>query len=185
MIKVNEAAKLGAKRLKLMVFDIDGVMSEGSLIYSDKGVELKAFFAPDGIGLRMLQKAGITLAIITGRKSRCVALRAQDLGIEHVYQGIANKLDSFEHLLSKLNINADAAGFMGDDIIDVEVMSLCAFAAAPADCQERVKNYAQFISRHNGGRGAVREVCEFILDAQGKLDRALADYLPKPKQVQV
>ena len=171
-----------ANRLKLMVFDVDGVLSDGSLFYTDEGIEMKAFNGFDGHGLRMLQKAGITLAIITGRKARCVEFRMQNLGIDLLYQGIENKLETLQNLLSQLGISADEAGFMGDDVIDLQAMDACGFSAAPADSHELAKHYARVISSKNGGRGAVREVCEFILDAQGKLDAALAPYLPAPRQ---
>jgi 3-deoxy-D-manno-octulosonate 8-phosphate phosphatase (KDO 8-P phosphatase) len=167
-----------ASRLKLMAFDVDGVLSEGSLFYTDEGIEMKAFSSLDGLGMNMLQRAGITVAIITGRKARCVELRMQNLGIEILYQGIADKLETLHELLGKLGISADEAGYMGDDIIDIRIMDACGFSASPADCQERVKPYARMISSKIGGRGAVREVCEFILESQGKLDDALAPYLP-------
>ena len=167
-----------ASRLKLMAFDVDGVLSEGSLFYTDEGIEMKAFSSLDGLGMHMLQSAGITVAIITGRKARCVELRMQNLGIEILYQGITDKLETLHELLAKLGISADEAGYMGDDIVDIRIMDACGFSASPADCQERVKPYARMLSSKIGGRGAVREVCEFILESQGKLDDALAPYLP-------
>ena len=169
-----------ASRLKLMAFDVDGVLTEGSLFFTDQGIEFKAFFGPDGLGMRMLQKAGITLAIITGRNAPCVDVRMKNLGIDLVFQGIGDKLGTLQTLLAKLGIQADEAGFMGDDLIDLRAMAACGFSATPADSQDRVKSYARLISTKKGGRGAVREVCEFILDAQGKLDAALAPYLPAP-----
>ena len=169
-----------ASRLKLMAFDVDGVLTEGSLFFTDQGIEFKAFFGPDGLGMRMLQKAGIALAIITGRNAPCVDVRMKNLGIDLVFQGIDDKLGTLQTLLAKLGIQADEAGFMGDDLIDLRAMAACGFSATPADSQDRVKSYARLISTKKGGRGAVREVCEFILDAQGKLDAALAPYLPAP-----
>ncbi len=167
-----------ASRLKLMAFDVDGVLSDGALYYTDDGVEIKSFNGLDGHGMRMLKKAGIEIAIITGRKARCVEMRMQDLGIDLLYQGIENKLATMQELLVKLGLSADQAGFMGDDVIDLQVMAACGFSAAPADSHDLAKKYARLISGKNGGKGAVREVCEFILDAQGKLDTALAPYLP-------
>lgn len=167
-----------AGHLKLMAFDVDGVLSDGTLFYTDEGIEIKAFNCLDGLGLNMLQKSGITVAIITGRKARCVELRMQHLGIDLVFQGIKNKLETMQELLSSLGISADEAGYMGDDIIDLQVMDACGFSATPADGHDLAKRYARLISSKNGGRGAVREVCEFILEAQGKLDAALAPYLP-------
>ena len=167
-----------ARRLKLMAFDVDGVLSEGSLFYTDDGVELKVFNSLDGLGMKMLQRAGITVAIITGRKATCVEHRMKNLGIDILYQGIEDKVEALNDLLAKLGIAADEAGYMGDDIVDLRIMDACGFSAAPADCHEMVKSYARMMSTKIGGRGAVREVCEFILDAQGKLDEALAPYLP-------
>ena len=167
-----------ARRLKLMAFDVDGVLSEGSLFYTDDGVELKVFNSLDGLGMKMLQRAGITVAIITGRKATCVEHRMKNLGIDILYQGIEDKVEALNDLLAKLGIAADEAGYMGDDIVDLRIRDACGFSAAAADCHELVKSYARMMSTKIGGRGAVREVCEFILDAQGKLDEALAPYLP-------
>ena len=167
-----------ARRLKLMAFDVDGVLSEGSLFYTDEGVEMKAFNSLDGLGMKMLQRAGITVAIITGRKATCVEHRMKNLGIDILYQGVADKVEALNDLLAKQGVSADEAGYMGDDIVDLRIMDACGFSAAPADCHELVKHYARMMSTKIGGRGAVREVCEFILDAQGKLDEALAPYLP-------
>lgn len=181
MVFLNESeTRTRASHLKLMAFDVDGVLSDGALYYTDEGIEMKAFNTLDGLGLRMLQKAGIEVAIITGRTARCVELRMRNLGIDLLYQGIENKLETLQHLLSKLGISADQAGYMGDDIVDVQVMEACGFSAAPADSHGLAKKYARLISGKNGGKGAVREVCEFILDAQGKLDAAFAPYLPEP-----
>jgi len=173
-----EEARERASRLKLMAFDVDGVLSEGSLFYSDEGIEMKAFNSLDGLGMNLLKRAGITVAIITGRKARCVEIRMQNLGIDLLFQGVKNKLETMWGLLDQLGVTIEEAGFMGDDIIDLQVMAACGFSAAPADSHDLAKRYARLISGKNGGRGAVREVCEFILDAQGKLDAALAPYLP-------
>jgi len=173
-------SKARARRLKLMAFDVDGVLSEGSLFYTDEGVEMKAFNSLDGLGMNMLQRAGITVAIITGRKARCVELRMQNLGIDILYQGVTNKLEVLHELLGKLGVSPDEAGYMGDDIVDIRIMDACGFSASPADSHEMAKRYARVVSTKPGGKGAVREVCEFILDAQGKLDEALAPYLPVP-----
>ncbi len=167
-----------ASRLKLMAFDIDGVMTDGTLLYADDGVETKAFNCRDGLGLRLLQKAGIHVAVITGRKARCVEHRMANLGIELLYQGIDNKWESMQDLLKRLGLNAEEAGYMGDDIVDLPVMSACGFSASPADSHPLALQHARLIASLPGGRGAVREVCEYILAAQGKLDAALAPYLP-------
>ena len=178
----SEESRQRARRLKLMAFDVDGVLSDGSLFYTDEGIEIKAFSSLDGLGMNMLQKAGITVAIITGRKARCVELRMQHLGIEHLYQGISNKLETLHLLLEKLGLSAEEAGYMGDDVIDIRTMVACGFSATPADSHHLAQRHAQLVSGKSGGKGAVREVCEFILDAQGKLDDALAPYLPAPEK---
>ena len=171
-------AKARASRIKLMAFDVDGVLSEGSLFYSDEGIEMKAFNSLDGLGMNLLKRAGITLAVITGRNTRNVEARMRHLGIDLLYQGSHDKLATMHELLAKLGLRIDEAGFMGDDIIDLKVMAACGFSAAPADGHDLAKRYARLISSKDGGRGAVREVCEFILAAQGRLDAALAPYLP-------
>lgn len=181
MLNHSDENRARARRLKLMAFDVDGVLSEGSLFYTDEGIEMKAFNSLDGLGMNMLQRAGITVAIITGRKARCVELRMQNLGINLLYQGIGNKLETLHELLATQGLSPEEAGYMGDDIVDIRIMDACGFSAAPADSHDLAKKYARFVSSKIGGRGAVREVCEFILDAQGKLDAALAPYLPAPK----
>lgn len=174
----RDNARERASRIKLMAFDVDGVLSDGSLFYTDEGVEIKAYNSLDGLGLNLLKKAGITLAIITGRNTPNVAARMRHLGIDLVFQGSHNKLETMHALLARLGLKPEEAGFMGDDIIDLQVMAACGFSAAPADAHALAKQHARLIASKNGGRGAVREVCEFILDAQGQLDAVLAPYLP-------
>ena len=174
--------RIRASKLKLMAFDVDGVLTNGALFFTDTGSEIKAFSSVDGLGLNMLQKAGITVAIITGRQAPCVEFRMKQLGIEILYQGVTNKLEALHDLLTKLNLPADVAGYMGDDIVDIRIMAACGFSAMPSDGQDRVKPYARLIATKAGGGGAVREVCEFILEAQGKLDEALASFLPGVKK---
>jgi 3-deoxy-D-manno-octulosonate 8-phosphate phosphatase (KDO 8-P phosphatase) len=177
-MKPIEECRARARRLKLMIFDVDGVLTDGSLYFTDAGTEIKVFNARDGHGLRMLLSEGVTLAIITGRKAACVAWRMKNLGIEHVYQGIGDKRAAFHELLAKLDVKECEAGFMGDDVIDLQVMAACGFSAAPSDCHELNRQRADYVASCPGGRGAVREVCEFILTAQGKFDDALARHLP-------
>lgn len=174
----HEDAGTRARRLRLMAFDVDGVLTDGSLFYTDEGIEIKAFNTLDGLGLKMLQQAGITVAIITGRRARCVELRAKNLGIRHLFQAVDDKLGVMNSLLAELDLSADAAGYMGDDIVDLPVMSACGFSATPGDGHALVQCHAALTTVRGGGRGAVREACEFILDAQGKLAAVLALYLP-------
>jgi 3-deoxy-D-manno-octulosonate 8-phosphate phosphatase (KDO 8-P phosphatase) len=159
-----------AAHIRLMAFDIDGVMTDGRLYYTDAGQEIKAFNVQDGQGLRFLQQAGIELAIITGRVSGAVTARARDLEIRHMFQGIADKYACMSALLSQLNLPWANAGYMGDDAIDLPVLRAAGFAVAPANAHMRVLQAlkaAGFITAARGGEGAVREVCDFILAAQG------------------
>ena len=180
LLHTADPIKAKARRLKLMAFDVDGVLSDGTLFYTDEGIELKAFNCLDGLGLTLLRQSGVKVAIITGRRTRCVEIRMQNLGIDLLYQGVKDKLATMSELLARLGLQPEEAGFMGDDLIDLKVMAACGFAAAPADAQELARRHADVISSKEGGRGAVREICEFILAAQGTLDSALAPYLPAP-----
>ncbi|MDR1276188.1 MAG: phenylphosphate carboxylase subunit delta [Candidatus Accumulibacter sp.] len=168
-----------AARLRLMAFDVDGVLTDGSLYYGDGGAEIKAFSSIDGLGLNLLKKAGVELAIITGRSVPCVAERAKHLQIRHLHQGASDKLATLRALTDELGFSLGETGFMGDDVIDIRAMAACGFAATTADSRNRIKIHAHWVSRYPGGRGAVREVCDFILDAKGMLDAVLAPYLPE------
>ena len=170
-------AKTRATRIKLVAFDIDGVMTDGGLHYTDDGGELKTFNVQDGLGLVLMRRAGFELAIVTGRTSGVVEARAADLGIDHVYQGVANKRQAVEELLAKLGLYWPECAFMGDDLIDLPVMTQCGLAIAPANARPIVKEYAHVVTDTAGGKGAVREAVEFILQAQGKLEAAFAPYL--------
>jgi 3-deoxy-D-manno-octulosonate 8-phosphate phosphatase (KDO 8-P phosphatase) len=166
-----------AARIKLVAFDIDGVMTDGGLHYTDDGHELKTFNVQDGLGIVMLKRAGFAVAIITGRTSNVVACRARDLGVEHVFHGVGDKRAVSASLLEKLGLQWDELAFMGDDLIDLPAMSLCGLAIAPANARPIVKERAHAVTEASGGKGAVREAIEFILAAQGKLDAAFAPYL--------
>jgi 3-deoxy-D-manno-octulosonate 8-phosphate phosphatase (KDO 8-P phosphatase) len=166
-----------AAGIRLLALDVDGVLTDGGLYYTDSGEELKAFNTLDGHGLKMLADSGVTLAIITGRRSRCVERRAENLGITHLYQGVAHKLEAWEALLATLGLTADAAAYIGDDVVDLPLLRRARFAATVPDAPALVRQHVHYVSGAAGGKGAVREVCEFILQAQGKLDHALAPYL--------
>lgn len=168
---------MSAKQLKLMGFDVDGVLSDGRLYYADDGSEIKAFHTLDGQGLKMLRDAGVTLVIITGRKSGTVAARAKNLGIDLLYQGVEDKLGTMATLLAEHGLDFAEAGYMGDDIVDLPLMRACGYSAAPANAHAFVKKHSLYVSTASGGTGAVREVCEAILADQGKLDAILASYL--------
>lgn len=160
-----------------MIFDVDGVLTDGRLYYTDSGTEMKAFSTLDGHGIRMLMSSGIGIAIITGRRSEVVSHRARDLGISHVLQGVAEKGSAFIGLAASLGVAPESCGYMGDDLVDLPVLTRCGFAATTREAPEIVKRHAHFISTQPAGAGAVRELCEMILKVQGKLDAAVAPYL--------
>ena len=169
-----------AKNIRLMAFDVDGVMTDGTLWFSSQGDEIKGFSSLDGHGLKMLAGAGILLAIITGRRSRAVELRAQNLGIEFLLQGIEDKHGAMQGLLKQHALNFAEAGYMGDDIVDLPVLRACGFSASVPDGHALVQRHVDYVAHAPAGRGAVREVCELILAAQGKLDAAQAPWLAIP-----
>ena len=166
-----------AKSIRLIAFDVDGVMTDGGLYLTDSGEEFKRFNSLDGHGMKMLKASGVELAIITGRTSRCVELRARNLGITHVYQGIERKLDAMHILLAQLNIAPQNAAFMGDDVIDLPVMAQVGLAFSVPDAPQVVRDRAHYITERNAGHGAVREVCELLMAAQDTLEAQLSPYL--------
>lgn len=166
-----------AKQVRVAAFDVDGVLTDGALYYTDAGEEFKAFNVQDGHGIKMLQESGVAIAIITSRKSQLVANRARNLGIDNLYQGVENKLDAMNALLQKLGFTLEQASYMGDDVIDLPVMRRCGFAASVPEAPAIVRQHAHYVTHAGGGHGAVREFCEHVLHAQGKLDAALARYL--------
>ncbi|MDN5752796.1 MAG: 3-deoxy-manno-octulosonate-8-phosphatase KdsC [Nitrosospira sp.] len=166
-----------ARKIRLVVFDVDGVLTDGSLYLSDSGEEIKAFNSHDGHGIKMLRASGVKVAIITGRESRCVDLKAKDLGITLVYQGAKTKLPAFEALLKKLELDASACAYVGDDLIDLPVMLRCGLAVCVPAAPALVKKHAHYVTRLGGGRGAAREICEMVMRAQDTLDVLLATYL--------
>lgn len=160
--------------MRLAIFDVDGVLTDGTLYIGAQGEVFKAFNSLDGHGIRMLQAAGIATAIISGRSSEAVARRAQELTIAHVVQGSADKVADFERLAAKLGITAQECAFVGDDIPDLGVMKHCGLAVAVANAAEQVRQAAHYVTAAHGGRGAVREFCELVLRSQGQLERQAA-----------
>lgn len=166
-----------AKKIKLLLLDVDGVLTDNRLIYGDDGQEYKAFNTRDGHGLVLLQKTGIEVGIITGRKSQLVANRMNDLKVKHLYQGVPDKLPTFEALIEKLQISHDQIAYMGDDILDLPILTRVGLATAPSDADPEVLKRVDFISQQAGGRGAVRELCELIMQAQDTWQEQLNFYL--------
>lgn len=162
-----------AKSIRLALFDVDGVLTDGNIYIDSNGAELKVFNTHDGHGIRMLQHNGIEVGVITGRRSKALEYRMQDLEIKHVYQGCKDKFAIFQELLSKLNLDEQQTAFVGDDIVDLQIMSRCGLAVAVANAHAFVKQHAHWETSARGGQGAVREVCELLLDAQDLLEKAL------------
>ena len=166
-----------ARTIRLAVFDIDGVLTDGGLYYSDSGEEIKVFDVRDGHGMKMLQASGVALAIITSRTSQCVARRTENLGIDYVYQGVEDKLATLRTLLQKLTLDLSACAYMGDDWIDLPILTRCGLALSVPDAHAEVRTRAHYVTRAGGGRGAVREACELIMRAQGTYEARLAAFL--------
>ncbi|PID34397.1 MAG: phenylphosphate carboxylase subunit delta [Thiotrichales bacterium] len=168
-----------ARQIQLIIFDVDGVLTDGSLYFDNQDQEYKAFNAKDGLGMRLLMDSGIKLAIITGRKSDVVTHRTNNLKIppEYVYQGCADKGAAFAELCAQTSIKPEYMAYVGDDVIDLPVMCKVGLPIAVADAHESARQHALWVTEKPGGRGAAREVCDRLLAAQGKLDAILAGYL--------
>jgi len=166
-----------ARRIRLMIFDVDGVLTDGVLWYGPGGEEWKAFHAFDGHGLKMLSASGVACAILSGRRSAAVSTRAKELGIADVLQGIDDKAGAFRQMLAQKNLSAEQAGFMGDELVDLPVLTRCGLACAPREAPDAVRGRVHYVASAPAGRGAAREVCELVMRAQGTLERALQAYL--------
>jgi 3-deoxy-D-manno-octulosonate 8-phosphate phosphatase (KDO 8-P phosphatase) len=166
-----------ARAIRLAVFDVDGILTDGGLYYTDSGEELKVFDVRDGHGMKMLQSSGIGLAIITSRTSNCVARRAENLGIDHVFQGVEDKLTALRSLVKTLEVDLSACAYMGDDWVDLPVLTRCGLAMSVPEAPAAVRDRVHYVTRAGGGRGAVREACELIMQAQGTFESKLAAFL--------
>lgn len=163
-----------AAAVRLMIFDVDGILTDGSLHFGADGEAFKTFNVLDGHGIKLLQQVGIATAIISARSSAFVARRAADLGIVHLQQGVHDKLGGFRQLTQELGLDAAAVGFIGDDLIDLPILSRCGFAASVPGGHPEVRSRVHYVTANGGGRGAAREVCDLILRAQGHFDRIVA-----------
>ncbi len=168
-----------AQKIRLVIFDVDGVLTDGRLILDDGGREYKAFHSRDGHGMKMLQETGVRIGIITGRNSKVVTHRMVSLGIEHVYQGQKDKLVAYADLKTRLALHAEQIAYVGDDVVDLPVMRQVGLAIAVADAHDWVKKHAHWHTPQPGGHGAARDVCELIMEAQHQLTPKLSEYLGK------
>jgi 3-deoxy-D-manno-octulosonate 8-phosphate phosphatase (KDO 8-P phosphatase) len=199
----TESANARARKIKLLLFDVDGVLTDGKIfifpapagieqptqlgakvgeqggfgLHSESMIEAKGFHAHDGAAISLARLGGIKTGLITKRISETVALRARDLKLEYVYQGIQDKLTVFEGILRQEGITSSEAGYVGDDVIDLPVMRNCGFAVAVANARDEVKKEAHYVTRHSGGDGALRDAIEYILRAQGKWHRVVSQYI--------
>ena len=166
-----------AGRIRLVIFDVDGVLTDGSLFVGDDGQEYKACHSRDGHGIKMLMRTGVEVAIITGRTSQVVEHRMRNLGITRFYQGQEDKMVAFRRLIAELGLDAEQVAYVGDDVVDLPVMRQVGLAIAVQDAHGLVKQHAHWQTPHGGGRGAGRDVCELIMEGQGNLKRVLDTYL--------
>jgi len=165
-----------AARVKVMIFDVDGVLTDGSLTYDANGEITKTFFVLDGLGIQLLNRTGVRTAIISARRSPIVDRRASDLGITHVFQGQHDKRLAFAELLEQTGVTAEECGYIGDDVIDLPLLTRVGFAVTVPSGHPEVQHRAHYVTKSAGGRGAVREVCDMVMRAQGTYEQALAPY---------
>lgn len=178
------SAEERARKIKVLVFDVDGVLTDGQIFVlpesssaDAKGIEFKGFAAHDGLGISLARLGGLRIGIITKRQSRTVAIRASDLKVEFVYQGQAHKLAAAEEILAKAGVTFEELAYVGDDIVDFPVMRRCGLAIATANARPQVKAMAHYVTANAGGHGAGRDAVDFILAAQGSLDRVIEEYM--------
>jgi 3-deoxy-D-manno-octulosonate 8-phosphate phosphatase (KDO 8-P phosphatase) len=164
-------------RISCLVLDVDGVLTDSRIYFTDEGIQIKAFNSKDGHGLRMLLRAGIEVVIITGRTSKALEYRAAELGIKHVIQGSTDKKPDLLEMARKLGIEPANMAYMGDDVIDLPPMSLCGMTFAPADAMDMVKERCDVVTTRTGGHGAVREAIEILLKREGLFDKAMERYV--------
>ncbi|MBN2437697.1 MAG: HAD-IIIA family hydrolase [Deltaproteobacteria bacterium] len=178
MVKEETEERLLKKirRIKILILDVDGVLTDGRIVIDDAGLESKAFDVKDGHGLKILMRYGIDVVLLTGRRSRAIEHRAADLGITEVHQGVWNKAEAFADILKQRNMRPEEAACVGDDVVDIPLLRRAGFSVAVADAVPEVRRIADYVTRQGGGRGAVREVCELILKAQNRWAEVAARY---------
>ncbi len=173
---VRPPARESGARVRLLLLDVDGVLTDGRIIYDARGQEIKEFHVRDGHGIKMIQRAGVEVGIITGRRSRAVELRARELGISLVRQGVSDKVAAWRAILGERGLAPEQTAYVGDDIVDLPLMRQVGFAAAVADAHAAVAAAASYVAEKPGGGGAVREIIEFLLHACGAWEAATAEY---------
>lgn len=165
------------KDIKILLLDVDGVLTDGGIIYDDDGTETKIFNVKDGLGIRLLMEAGIHLCIVTGRRSNALVRRCKDLGIDHIYDGVRNKVDVLDAILARTGLSAAEVAFIGDDLPDLALMKKIGLSIAVADADKTILENADMVTSAKGGHGAVREVCEAILSAKGLWKKILEHFM--------
>ncbi len=174
---VPESVREKARQIRLVIFDVDGVLTTGALFFGDDGQEYKAFHSRDGLGMTMLLRSGVEIALITGRTSDVVEHRAHNLKIRHVYQGRMEKIPAFEEICAKLQLASEQVAYVGDDVVDLPVMLRVGMPIAVGNAHPLVRQHAEWTTVAHGGQGAAREVCELLMDAQGTLEAQFAYYV--------
>lgn len=165
-----------AAQVRLLLLDVDGVLTDGTIYYAPDGGESKGFNTQDGFGLRMLQESGVEVGLITARRSEAVTRRAEDLRLKHVFQGVGRKMEVYETLLRETGLRPPQTAYMGDDWLDLPLLARVGLAAAPANAVAEVRQRVHYVAERSGGQGAVRELCELILEARGELSVLLRKY---------
>lgn len=166
-----------AKSIELLLLDVDGVLTDGTLIYQETGIEAKSFNTQDGLGIRLIQKIGVGVGVITARQSEIVRYRADELGLQYIYQGVKTKIEAYKEIVKTAGLKPFQICYMGDDWIDLSILNRVGLAACPANSVPEVKDACHFITERIGGRGAVRQVCDLIMRAKGARDNLLQQYL--------
>ena len=165
-----------ARNIKFIMLDVDGVLTDGRIIFSSKGEELKCFNAQDGCAMVLAQKAGIKIVFVTGRTSKIVKRRAKEHNVTEVFQGVINKIEVMNKLMKKYKVTPEEIAFLGDDLVDIAIMKKCGFAVAVADAVPEVKEIAHYLTQRGGGKGAIREILDLIIKAQGKWEEVTKSY---------
>ncbi|MEE9542157.1 MAG: HAD-IIIA family hydrolase [Thermodesulfobacteriota bacterium] len=176
MVDLDSAAVEKIKRVKLLILDVDGVLTDGSINYTDDGREIKSFNVKDGHGIKLLMRSGVGVALVTARESEAVAIRAKDLGVEDLFQGQKEKVGAFEAILEKRGVSAEETAYVGDDLIDLPVLRITGFSVAVSNAVAEVREAVDYVTKLDGGRGAVREITDLICRVQGTWDEVTGRY---------